>query len=525
LPNGFAGEIWIGGDGLATGYVDRPELTRERFIRDPYGSEPNDRIYRTGDRGRRRYDGLLECQGRVDHQVKVRGYRIELGEIESVLKEQNQLREVVVIAREMAKHDVRLVAYVVLGQVDGFDAIGALNQLRGVLPEYMIPQACVVLDALPRTPNGKLDRSALPVPTFNEARFDMGKLAPRDVIERRLAVLWTELLGCRQVFVEDSFFQLGGHSLLSVRLIALIRAEWDIELQVLDLLQNPTLERFAALIRERLEGSRQGASSSNYQYLVPLTKHGKKPTLFCIHGAGGGISQFFGMSRYMDEDRPIAAFQAAGVDGKATPHDSIDLMAEEYLRELKAYAPQGPYFLVGFCGGGIIAYEIAQRLVATGDEVRFLALIDAYRPGIHVNYERFKSWSETFRNGGFSALSRRFIQSVKERAHLLYRVIEIAYSRWRGAVIPIDLREFYLIRTYLNATRRHQMKPYPGKLHVFRATETRAELARAAPDLGWTGYAEGGVEMINTPGSHETIVSDSNLEKLALNIRRYLESV
>ena len=174
----------------------------------------------------------------------------------------------------------------------------------------------------------------------------------------------------------------------------------------------------------------------------------------------------------------------------------------------------------------VLTKELHERAV---DCARWLVenseLNDAYRPGIHVDYERFKSWWETLINGRFSALSRRFIHSLKERARLLYNIIEVSYKRWKGDNIPIELREFYLIRTYLNATRRHRMKPYPGKLHVFRATETRAELAQAAPDLGWTEYAKGGIEIIDTPGSHETIVSNSNLEKLSRNIRRYLESV
>ncbi|HEU4881441.1 MAG TPA: amino acid adenylation domain-containing protein, partial [Longimicrobium sp.] len=245
MPVGTPGELYIGGVQVARGYLDRPGLTAERFVPDPFSAEGGARLYRTGDRARWRADGAIEYLGRLDFQVKVRGFRIELGEIEARLAEHPEVREAVVVAREDAPGETRLVAYIV-----GEAETGALrDRLRQSLPEYMVPAAFVPLDALPLTPNGKLDRKALPAPEYAAG----GEyVAPRTPAEEVLAGIWAEVLRLERVGVHDNFFDLGGHSLLIMRLLAKIQATFDLEISIRTVFSMPTLEALAAEIERMI---------------------------------------------------------------------------------------------------------------------------------------------------------------------------------------------------------------------------------------------------------------------------------
>ncbi len=249
VPAGVAGELYIGGAGLAQGYLNRPELTAEKFVPDPFGSEPGGRLYRTGDLARYRPDGTLEYLGRIDHQVKVRGYRIELGEVEAVLREQAGVREAVVVAREDVPGDTRLVAYIVPQQ----ELMSPTNVLRSFLqqrlPDYMIPSAFVRLNALPLTPNGKVDRHALPAPDYTRPGLEKAVVAPHDAFERQLTQMWEDLLGVTPIGVHDNFFELGGHSLLAVQLCVHIEKQMGIRLPLTALFERPTIAHLAHGLR------------------------------------------------------------------------------------------------------------------------------------------------------------------------------------------------------------------------------------------------------------------------------------
>jgi acyl carrier protein len=246
VPVGVPGEAYVGGDGVVRGYLERPGLTAERFVPNPFAVEPGARMYRTGDRLRWKADGKLEFVGRVDEQVKIRGFRIEPGEIEAVLTAHAGVHEARVIVREDEPGKQRLVAYVV-GSVDAEELRG---HLRESLPEYMVPGAFVVLEALPLTPNGKLDRKALPAP---EHAADTDRyVAPRTPVEEVLAEIWAEVLRLERVGVHDSFFDLGGHSLLIMRLLAKIQATFDLEISIRTVFSMPTLEAMAGEIERRI---------------------------------------------------------------------------------------------------------------------------------------------------------------------------------------------------------------------------------------------------------------------------------
>jgi amino acid adenylation domain-containing protein len=259
VPNGVKGEIYIGGPGLARGYLDRPALTAERFLPDPCSTVPGARLYRTGDQGSRREDGCVEYFGRLDLQVKIRGFRIELGEIESLLADYPGVRQAVVIVREDVPGDRKLVAYLVAGEEV---TAGLLRDYLGErLPDYMVPSAFVMLEAMPLTPNRKIDRRALPAPSPSRGLNEANYVAPRDPIEEVLAVIWSEMLGLARVGVEDNFFSLGGHSLLATQIVSRTRETFHVDLPLRSLFESPTIAHTAKVIQKLQQESASAISS------------------------------------------------------------------------------------------------------------------------------------------------------------------------------------------------------------------------------------------------------------------------
>ncbi|HYT32700.1 MAG TPA: amino acid adenylation domain-containing protein, partial [Thermoanaerobaculia bacterium] len=373
LPVGVAGELYIGGAGLARGYFRRPELTLEKFIPSPFAQEPGDRLYRTGDLARYLPDGNIEYLGRIDQQVKIRGFRIELGEIEAVLSQHPGVREAVVIAREDQPGTKSLAAYLIAAE-----QAPTLEGLRGFLkeklPDYMVPGSFVFLKAFPLTPNGKVDRRALPVP--DQTRPELGRAyeAPRDELELRLSKIWEKALSVRPIGVHDNFFELGGNSLLAGRLFAQIQRMCRKDLSPIALFQAPTIEQLALLLRS-------AQSPTSWSSLVPIQSGGSRPPLFCMHAGAGTILFYHDLARRLGPDQPIYGLQAQGLYGKATPHATVEEMAAHYIQEIRTVQPDGPYRLAGFCFGATLAFEMAQQLRAAGFEVGLLASFDGSRPG------------------------------------------------------------------------------------------------------------------------------------------------
>ncbi|WP_172844399.1 non-ribosomal peptide synthetase [Tumebacillus algifaecis] len=270
VPIGVAGELYLGGDGLARGYLNRPDLTAERFIENPFVA--GGRLYRTGDSVRYLPDGTLDYLGRIDHQVKVRGFRIELGEIEAVLLAHPQVQEATVIVREDQPGDQRITAYTVSAGDNRPSADDLRQSLKNRLPEYMVPQAIVMLDALPMTPNGKVDRKALPAPERTRADLATEFVAPRNPIEAQLATIWSELLGVAEIGVHDNFFTLGGHSLLATKLITRVRGHFQVEIKMLSLFGAATIAQLAALIESSATAPVADAAPSEPEIGFALTK-------------------------------------------------------------------------------------------------------------------------------------------------------------------------------------------------------------------------------------------------------------
>ncbi|MGP8298316.1 amino acid adenylation domain-containing protein [Streptomyces inhibens] len=368
VPAGVAGELYLAGAGLAMGYWDRPGLTAERFVADPYGI-PGARMYRTGDLARWREDGVLDFLGRADEQVKIRGFRIELGEIEAALSALPGVAQAAVVVREEIPGDKRLAAYVVPEPDTDVQATAVKAAIGERLPDYMVPAAVLALQSLPVTTNGKLDRQALPAPDYAAASPGSGR-PPASPREEVLCVLFAEALGLAHVGVDDNFFELGGHSLLATRLVSRMKSVMGLELGIRAVFEAPTV----AALASRIEGV---SAQDPLQPMLPIRDTGTGTPLFCVHPASGLSWCYAGLLRDLSSGFPVYGIQARLLSEGGSAPESIDEMARDYIALIKSVQKAGPYRLLGWSLGGLVAHAVAAMLQEEGDEVSFLALLDA----------------------------------------------------------------------------------------------------------------------------------------------------
>ncbi|MCA1191391.1 non-ribosomal peptide synthetase [Saccharopolyspora sp. 6V] len=362
---GAVGELYIAGSGVGRGYLNRPDMTAERFVADVFGAAGS-RMYRTGDLVRWTREGQLRFVGRADFQVKVRGFRIELGEVESAVTSHPAVRTAVVLAREYPPRDLRLVCYVVLHDGRSVDPEALGKHVGTVLPEYMVPSAFVPLDAFPLTANGKLDRSALPEPCLGT-----DEVAPRTPEEEVLCGLFEELLGLPSIGVHDDFFRSGGHSFLATQLVNRVRAAFGVELSVRSVFESPTV----AMLAEELGSD---TTRDPFECLLPLRPRGNRPPLFCVHPGSGTSWSYAGLMAHLSADQPLYGIQARGLrNADATP-GSIGEMAADYVREVRRVQPRGPYRLLGWSFGGLVVHAMATLLQEQGERVSHVVTVDSF---------------------------------------------------------------------------------------------------------------------------------------------------
>jgi amino acid adenylation domain-containing protein len=515
---GDEGELCIGGEGLARGYFERAQLAAEKFIPDPFGFRPGIRLYRTGDLVRRTPDGNFHFLGRTDHQVKIRGFRIEPGEIESIIDQNPDVRHSVVIAREDRAGEKFLAAYIVPVAGSSITPAKLRRHLSGKVPEYMTPRAFVQLAELPLTPNRKVDRAALPSPQAPDFQEQQDYAAPVDKIQRKLVALWEEVLDIRPIGVETSFFDLGGHSLIAVRLFVKIKEVFGKDLPLSTLYRAPTIGMLA-------EELRSIPADKTYSTLVAIKPSGFRRPFFCIHGGLGGILFFKPLVSYMDSDQPFYGIESEGLDGAPFRRRTVEEMASYYLAEIRKIQPEGPYLLGGYCLGGIIAFEMAQQLLRSGDSAALVAQFSA--PLFYNSLEKPVAISTP----GLRRPSRSLWKSAKTAVWILQNQIRIgagmtAYRLFHmmRRRVPQKMRTLYIPRMLGRAEKNYVPKPYTGTLTLFHGRHPDY----AAPNLGWNGLAktfETHIIGSGTVNSRRSIMEEPLVRQLATELTECLDRV
>jgi amino acid adenylation domain-containing protein len=538
---GGAGELLIGGAGVARGYWRQPELTAERFVPDAWSTVPGGRLYRTGDLVRRRRTGEIDFLGRIDHQVKVRGHRIEPAEIEAALARHPGVRESVVVARRDAG-DIRLVAYVALEPDAATTGDELRRSLGDTLPPYMVPAAVVTLTALPRTANGKLDRQALPAPAMSLAERE--HKPPRTPMQLQLVHLWEEILAVRPIGIGDDFFDVGGDSMLAVRLVAQIRKRLGRNLPISTLVTARTVEDLAGLLEQKTEGRRR--------HLVAIQPRGTKPAVYWMHPGHGNIVCYLDLARHLGTDQPTYGLQALDMDDGVDPFAGIEAMAARYVAEIRQHQPHGPYLIGGWSLGGVIAYEVAQQLTLAGEEVAALLLLDCSLPviassllAISPSLMRSYLLIDHVRDAAAAAgkeplpLTPYDIDGMTMDAQLDLLVGELQQRDAMPLGVDKDmLRRYFEIRlARIDAQNRYVPRPYPGRITLIKTTalnlgitlremrQMYADAMRNHPTYGWGDLTPEPVEVRTVPGHHESMVREPHVRVLAEEVRASLAAV
>ena len=521
VPVGVPGELLIGGLCLARGYLGAPAATAEGFVPDPFAGEgaspAGARLYRTGDLVRQRDDGVLEFLGRIDDQVKIRGFRVELGEIEAVLRRQPSVRQAAVTVQGEGEAR-RLVAYVA---GDDLEARALGRRLGHELPSYMVPSTFVVLDQLPISSAGKVDRRRLPAAeeeTPTEAVF----VAPRNVLEEGLVAIFAKVLERETVSVDDDFFALGGHSLLAARVTSRIRQELGYELPLARLFEAPTVAELAALLADP---EALGAQETTSSCLVPLGARGEEAPFFCVHPVAGFALCYRDLARELGDEQPFFGIQSPATVGGPLPEPTVEHAARLYVEEIRRLQPAGPYYLGGWSFGGLVAYEMARLLEAEDQEVAFVGLIDSIREeprarGERDEGERVLGLFEHFLHLEVADI-RDELAGVEPGERLDYAVRRMRQTGRIEGIVDAAMVRGYLevMDLYEQAHRDYQPEPWAGRVTFFQARERDNGLDD--PAALWRGAAAE-VEVHKVEGHHQTMVYPPHVESLARSLRECL---
>jgi len=534
-PPGTEGEICIAGDGLARGYINRPELVKDRFVRIPYAEWPGAIMYRTGDLGKLLPNGEILCLGRIDRQVKIRGFRIEISEIEHALISQPGIKDAAVITWNDLSGDQRLVAYLVVypdQYTITYDSEGHITlprevfqtwaaQLKKDLPNHMIPTEFVVLPSMPVTANGKIDRNNLPRPIFRTQLIDETFIAPRTATERLVAAIWSEQLKVPDISINSNFFDLGGHSLIAVNIMMAIEQHTGRRLPLASIFQNTTIERLALLIESE-------ENEIKWDSLVPIKKTGTKPPIYLVHGSGLNVLAFSALGKYMDEDQPVYGIQALGLNGKTKFLYSIEEIARKYNAELLAHDPHGPYALAGYSLGGFIAYEMAKQLREIGKEVKMLGILDTNAgnrdPNENKRKKIYKKFVRQFKKLSF--FSKLFLthpkRTVMYQVDLLHEKFLKLFSKDYTVDKGIFTHEREVNRSYNIAYDSYLMSPIDVAIDLFKVHE-RIYYVDDPLYMEWGKYTSKEVEIQVVPGDHKTFLLPPNDKEFARLLQARLD--
>ncbi|MCW8930409.1 MAG: amino acid adenylation domain-containing protein, partial [Gammaproteobacteria bacterium] len=502
LPAGMTGEICIGGASVGLGYVTQPELTKEKFLPDPFSNEPDALLYKTGDLGRYQdNEGNIENVGRVDFQLKLRGLRIELGEIEYALQQQEGIKEVLVV-----EHNGQLVAYLTTdnNSKQQVDHSSVKNNLSRFLPQYMIPQHLIILDRFPLTGHGKIDRQSLPEPEAQSAAIYQ---KAETETQKILVEIWSMVLDISKIGINDSFFDLGGHSLIAVKLIAQIEEQFNCKLPIVQLMQTPTIADIADYLDQ------DGAEDRVNSQLVLLQDGGDNTPVFCIHGVGGNIHTFTSFAKHIGTDRAFYAIQSSGLIENSKIQNSISEMVNSYVQEIETISPDGPLILSGHSMGGVIAFEIASYFRQKGRVVEQLILLDSPSP---------KVIKEELRDQGFEWLdenTREQLQAYMELSfdhefeqlsfdekldHMLAQIKEQISEDDNivNRTIAVHIANFMAINRFDTDSL------YDGDILLLKAQSNEGH------SQYWNEFTSAQLTTIDVQGDHHTMLDSPNVEQL-----------
>lgn len=567
LPQGETGEIAIKTEYMSLGYWQQPDLTAEKFLPDPAGSDK--RIYLTGDLGMIREDGCLIHQGRADFQVKIRGYRIEITEIEKALSDHPDIRDAVVVAKDTATGDKQLVAYVMpkklgalldqrvavpsngtalenatpvnpSGGVNGADFGGFVDEVKDYLgqqlPEYMVPPVFVKVDAFPTTATGKMDRMKLPEPGQTAQRQpDLPTVEPTTPTETHLARIWSKLLGIGSISTNQSFFELGGHSLLAARLFFDIEKEMGVRVPLATLFHAQTVAELARVI----DGESVPVS---WNSLTPIRTEGSRPPLYLIHAHGGNVLGYYELASYLDENQPIYGLQAIGLDGISIQDRTFDEIAAAYIEEIRRLQPHGPYYLSGYCFGGNMAFAMAQQLRKAGEEVALLALVDAGHQE-YPQYPESASSVDRLRSKLKSRIAFEWESATSEGLASVWPHIQARFTRTKDIVqikaehklhsfapkVGLSFRQSQLYiqerleQVHDRAYYGYHPESYDGDMVLFRAEHQPPGIIRD-DSMGWADVVQGTLTMHELPGFPVGLLDEPRVQILAKILQEHLHS-
>ena len=512
------GEICIGGDGVAKGYLNRSELTAEKFIKH-FDNNSEGKIYKTGDLGKILSNGEIVCLGRIDQQVKIRGHRIELGEIEALIAKQKEVKQTVVTTHEIKPGDTRIIAYVTLSDDSEnikFDTLDELDQNVGLkiiarentivwkeqlyehLPTYMVPDYYFAIKSFPLTPNSKIDRKSLPAPKFVKANYSPAQALSLN--EKIIAEIWTEVLGIQDLKPADDFFELGGHSLLAIKVMVAIEKKTGTRLPLAVLIHNSTIESLALQLQEENH-------TSKFKSLVPLKSSGNNPPLYIIHGTGMNVIGFRSLALELDENQSLYGLQAKGLNPEDEPLEDIEAIAAGYIEEILQSNPVGPYSLIGYSSGGLLALEMSVQLEKMGKQVSFLGLLDTY-----VKHNDLKDlMNEKDYLGVLSFLAKSIHQYV---AYVAKSPLTRAKSFTSNKILNKSNRHSVkldkndpqyvldkLEKAHARAFKKYKFKKYTSPVHLFKANDPSGKYIRFADTNGLEPYIEK-IKVINIPLGH-----------------------
>jgi amino acid adenylation domain-containing protein len=525
VPVGVPGELHIGGDGLARGYLNAPELNAQKFISNPFKS--GERLYKTGDKVRWLVDGNIEFIGRIDHQVKIRGFRIELPEIETLLKQHPAVNDALVLVRE-ERNEKQLVGYVIASTQAPPTATELRQFLKQKLPDYMVPAHLLMLEQFPLNPNGKVDRRALPAPEISGC-VEESRSAPLTNLEKKLKRIWEDVMGRKPIGMRENFFDIGGHSLLAVRVFARIEKVLGKKLPLALLFQSPTIEQLARSISD-------GFSTEADSCLIEIQPNGSRLPVFWLHtlggGGGGGVLRYEKLARLLGPDQP-----SYGLVAPPEPFTTIETMAAHYIEQMHIVQSTGPYHLAGYCFGGVVAYEIAQQLRAAGEEVGLLAVLDSSPPNV-ANVRTLPTNALNL----FATLPQRvgrlfqqepaqIFATLKRKSKKMERILlallhhDSASAKQIQLEDVIDMEHYpqgyeHFAKVHWEALLNYFPKTYGGKVVLFESTKSPGTLA---VETIWRSLAQGGLDVKKLPCAHETMLDEPHVRQLANELNACLQ--